>query len=303
MILWIIIFLFNSSSFSEELKVPMNNSFIYGTLEQSESKHLVLFISGSGPTDRNGNSSILQGDNNSLKYLAEEITLKGFDTFRYDKRMVGKSKNFPSEDSTIFSDFVNDAVEITNYLKQNYKYEKISVIGHSEGAIIGGLLTQKVDIDNFVLLCGMIEAMDSTVIKQITDRAPFLLDTVKSYFDTLNAGRKLSNINMNLTSIFRPSIQNFLIDMLKYNPKEVYKNVKSNTLFIGGGYDMQIKGEEIEALANEIGVQYKVFPEMNHVLKKSPKDYLGQLNTYSNPDLPLYDGLVDEIVKFLNEEK
>ena len=303
MILWIIFFCFNSSSFSEELKVPVGNSFIYGKLEKSNNNHLVLIISGSGPTDRNGNSSLFQGDNNSLKYLAEEITIRGFDTFRYDKRMVGKSKNFPSEDSTIFYDFVNDAAEIVEYLNDNYKYEKISVIGHSEGALIGGLLSQKVDADNFILLCGMIEEIDTTIIKQITDRAPFLLDTVKSYFDTLNTGKKLTNINMNLTSMFRPNIQNFLIDMLKYKPKALYKSVKSNILFIGGGDDIQVKGENIEAIANEIGVQYKIFPEMNHVLKKSPKDYLGQLNTYSNPDLPLYEGLVDEIVNFLNEEK
>lgn len=47
---------------------------------------VILLISGSGPTDRDGNSSALQGKNDSLKMLAEELAIAGFASVRYDKR-------------------------------------------------------------------------------------------------------------------------------------------------------------------------------------------------------------------------
>jgi len=38
---------------------------------------------------------------------------------------------------------------------------------------------------------------------------------------------------------------------------------------------------------------------MNHVLKESTLDPEKNLETYSDPDLPLIDGLVSSIVKFI----
>ena len=303
MFLWIICLFLNIGLSANEVEIAVENSFIYGSLEESDSKHLVVFISGSGPTDRNGNSSLSEGDNNSLKFLAEEISKKGFDTFRYDKRMTGKSKNFKGEDSTVFYDFVSDTKLIIEDFRKENKYDKFSIIGHSEGSLIGAITCNETKIDNFVSLCGLIEQLDTTVIKQITDRAPAYLDEVKGYFNQLNAGKKLDSVNPVLASLFRPSIQGFLINMLKYKPSKVYSDIKSKKIFIGGGNDIQVKGDDVTKFAKSIGANYLIFDEMNHILKKSPKDYLGNLATYSNPELPLYDGLVDGIVKFLNEEK
>ncbi len=299
--LMLIIFLFCNSIFAEEVEIPIENSKIYGTLENPTSKHLILIISGSGPTDRNGNSAILHGDNNSLKYLSDGLVKKGFATFRYDKRMIGKSKGFKGEDSTIFFDFAKDAMFITNFLKKQYHFTNLTVIGHSEGALIGGIISAMLKPDNFVSLCGISESMDSTVIKQISQRAPAMLDDVKHYFDEFNAGNKLDSINPMLYSIFRPSIQPFIIDMLKFKPEKVYSSIKSKKLFISGGHDIQIYSDDMKKLAEFCKAQYIDFPEMNHVLKKTPKSYLEQISSYSNPDLPLYDGLVDSIVKFIEK--
>ncbi|EMF47928.1 hypothetical protein B481_0471 [Planococcus halocryophilus Or1] len=50
---------------------------------------VMLILSGSGPTDKNGNSPLLEGDNNSLQMIAENLATKGIATIRYDKRGVG----------------------------------------------------------------------------------------------------------------------------------------------------------------------------------------------------------------------
>lgn len=300
MLMLIISLMFNFS-FSNEIEIPIENAKIYGTLENPNSEHLILLISGSGPTDRNGNSSLLGGDNNSLKYLSDGLNEKGFATFRYDKRMIAKSKGFKSEDSTLFYDFVSDAINVVKYIKSNYEFKKLTIIGHSEGALIGGIASNKLNADNFISLCGLSESIDSTVVKQISERAPAVLDEVKSIFDSFNSGKTVDSINPMLYSIFRPSIQPFIINMIKYNPNNVYKEVKANKLFISGGHDIQIYSDDVKKIASNCNAKHVDFPEMNHVLKKTPKAYFDQISSYSDPNLPLYEGLVDSIVKFIEK--
>lgn len=299
---FVLIYFMSFFSFSnEELKIDINNSFIYGILENGTNEHLVIFVSGSGPTDRDGNSSILEGENNSLKYLAEELSVKGFSTFRYDKRMVGKSTNFPPEDSTIFYDFVTDLSKIINFFEDNYEFQKISIIGHSEGSLIGAIASYENNIHKFVSLCGLVESLDTTLIKQLTPKAPAMMPSIRKYLEKLNAGEKINDVHPLLLAIFRPSVQPYLIDILKYKPVEVYGKVVSKSFFIGGGNDIQVAGLDISKFAESIGAKYMIFDEMNHVLKQTKSDYMSNMSAYSNPDLPLYDGLVDEIYKFLNE--
>jgi hypothetical protein len=49
----------------------------------------VVFVAGSGPTDRNWNTPMIPGTNGSGALLAQELTQHGFITLRYDKRASG----------------------------------------------------------------------------------------------------------------------------------------------------------------------------------------------------------------------
>jgi pimeloyl-ACP methyl ester carboxylesterase len=49
----------------------------------------VVFVAGSGPTDRDWCSPLLPGSNGSGKLLAEVLAKEGFSTLRYDKRASG----------------------------------------------------------------------------------------------------------------------------------------------------------------------------------------------------------------------
>ncbi len=49
----------------------------------------VIFVAGSGPTDRNWNTPLIPGDNGSAAQLTQVLTEKGFVTLRYDKRASG----------------------------------------------------------------------------------------------------------------------------------------------------------------------------------------------------------------------
>ena len=49
----------------------------------------VVFVAGSGPTDRNWNTPLLPGTNGSARLIAEELARHGFASVRYDKRASG----------------------------------------------------------------------------------------------------------------------------------------------------------------------------------------------------------------------
>jgi hypothetical protein len=62
------------------------------TPEGVEKPPVVLIIAGSGPTDRDGNSRMIPGKNNSLRMVAEALSA-GIASLRYDKRGVGAACN------------------------------------------------------------------------------------------------------------------------------------------------------------------------------------------------------------------
>jgi hypothetical protein len=65
---------------------------LYGTITKptdKEAHSAVIFVAGSGPTDRNWCSPLLPGTNGSAKLLAEALARQGFATLRYDKLASG----------------------------------------------------------------------------------------------------------------------------------------------------------------------------------------------------------------------
>lgn len=83
----------NAEASSDPILIETGRGTIYGTLEIPKGDDFVpvaLIISGSGPTDRDGNNSLI-GKNNSLKLLAEGLALKGIASVRYDKRGIAAS--------------------------------------------------------------------------------------------------------------------------------------------------------------------------------------------------------------------
>lgn len=77
---------------SEEVTWEVDGITVYGTLTRPTDRGLhpgIIFIAGSGPTDRDWCSPLLPGTNGSAQLLAEALTHKGFMTLRYDKRAAG----------------------------------------------------------------------------------------------------------------------------------------------------------------------------------------------------------------------
>jgi len=88
---------------------------------------VVLLISGSGPTDRNGNSPMLPGENNGLRMLAEALATRGIASVRYDKRGIGASKGaMGSEADLRFDMFADDAAAWTKQLRADPRFSTVT---------------------------------------------------------------------------------------------------------------------------------------------------------------------------------
>jgi fermentation-respiration switch protein FrsA (DUF1100 family) len=77
---------------SEEVNWKIGETTVYGTITKPNDNSVypaILFIAGSGPTDRDWNSPLMPGTNGSGRLLAEALASKGFITLRYDKRVSG----------------------------------------------------------------------------------------------------------------------------------------------------------------------------------------------------------------------
>src|SRR5678816_1071136 len=97
-----------------ELELPTPWGKLSGTLVLPEGAGpwpAALLIAGSGPTDRDGNSPLLEEPVDNLKRLAQALAARGIASLRYDKRGVGGS-SYPglSEEALRFEHLVDDAV-------------------------------------------------------------------------------------------------------------------------------------------------------------------------------------------------
>src|SRR5215813_13394621 len=149
---------------------------LFGALELPKSSAplpVALIIAGSGQTDRNGNSPAIPGKNNSLKYLAEGLAAQGIASLRYDKRGVAESvKAAASESDLRFETYIDDAVLWGKQLRTDKRFSSVTVIGHSEGSLIGMIAAQKMNADAFISIAGVGRPPPQALLDQLKGKLP-----------------------------------------------------------------------------------------------------------------------------------
>lgn len=289
----------------EFLQIETDQGTLYGELEKPKGKGpfpIMIIIPGSGPTDRNGNA--VSGKNDSLKYVADALAEKGVASLRYDKRGAGKNiAGAEPEEATNFDLFVEDASAWVELLNRDDQYTKIGIIGHSQGSLTGMLAAQKGGVDVFISLAGAGESINKVMYDQLSEQLPKeLLEESKEILAQLNKGKTVTNISQELQSVFRPSVQPFLMSWMQYNPAKEIRKLDIPTMIVNGGNDLQVPAREAEILHDaKTDADILLIDKMNHVLKEAPEDRDGNIATYSDPDLPLATGLMEGIMAFMKE--
>ena len=303
-LLFVIVFSKSFAQVSEqEISVNSKTATLSGSLVIPESTHkmpVVLIIAGSGPTDRNCNASAgLKTD--AYKLLANDLAQKNIASLRYDKRVVGKSTFTNKPEEMVFGDFVDDADALVNYLQELKKFSKIVILGHSEGALTGLLVAQKHPKSLYVSLAGAGVPIDS-VLKWQLAKQPIVYKPSLPIIDSLKNGYHVNTVPPLLKGLFAPTVQNFLMSWMKYDPRVELAKLKSPSLIIQGTHDIQVDIFNAESLKKASPKSELVLINgMNHILKDAPKDFLPNVQTYSKPELPLHPDLMLALVKFIRE--
>jgi pimeloyl-ACP methyl ester carboxylesterase len=298
------------SVFSEsEVILKTSTGEIYGTLaipNNVKTSPVILIIAGSGPTDRDGNSPIMGLQTNAYKMLSEGLAKKGISSVRFDKRGIAKSKlAMTSESDVRFETFINDVVAWIALLKSDNRFSKIYILGHSEGSLIGMIAAEQTNTSGFISIAGAGKSADKILQEQLkTKLPPLLLDESNKILDSLKIGKTVSNVNPSLVSLYRPSVQPYMISWIKYDPAKEIGKLKIPVLIIQGTTDLQVTVDDSKLLsAANTNAKLLIIENMNHTLKESDSDIQKNMATYNNPDLPLKEGLTDDIVNFINSTK
>ena len=284
----------------EELKI---NEAIEGTLiipDSRETESLVIFIQGSGPTDRNGNQPMMKND--GIKKIAHQLAENGIASFRFDKRIFKMNELKLKEKDLRFDDFVNDAKDIIKYFDEDERFDNLIVAGHSQGSLVG-MLAAKDMVDGYISLEGAGQPIDNIIVEQVHKMAPPLAENARLAFDEIRENGRTTSYSPMLESMFKPTIQPFMLSWMTYDPAREIAELDIPVLIINGTADIQVETKEAEMLknANE-DAELVILENMNHIFRKiDSKDRLVNTKSYNEPNQPLHPELIPVITEFIKE--
>jgi pimeloyl-ACP methyl ester carboxylesterase len=302
----------------EQVTVETPTGTLYGTLTTPRARSsmpIVLIIAGSGPTDRDGNSAVLKGPNNSLKLLAEGLAAHGVASLRYDKRGIGETgkammlaaqrdKIRLREEDLSFETYIDDAVRWGVQLRADRRFSSLTVIGHSEGSLIGMVAAHRLGANAFVSIAGAGRPLPEIILEQVKSQLrPEFLKPTEDILAQLVLGKRVESVPAELQIIFRPSAQPYLISWLRYDPLKEISKLRIPVLIVQGTTDIQARLADAQRLAaGNPGAKLLLIEGMNHVLKSVPNEPDKQVSSYSDPTLPVAAELVNSISRFANQK-
>ncbi|WP_158838090.1 alpha/beta hydrolase family protein [Polaribacter sp. L3A8] len=283
---------------SEEILIKNESIELPGTLTYTKTKvPLIIWVHGSGNVDRNGNQfpSIKA---NYIKQFRDAVNKEDIAFFSYDKRTAIKN-NTAFLKGTKIVDFSLDVEKVISHFKNDKRFSKIILIGHSQGSLIAMMASKH--IDKYISIAGAGETIDKTIIKQISKNNANLGIAAKKQFDTLRVKGKIEVVNPFLMSVFAKQNQDFLYSWMQINPLEEIKKLTMPTLILNGDKDLQVQIEDAEALqAASLNSKLVIIKNMNHVLKDIKKEE-DNLKSYYSSEYPISEQLIKTIVLFIKK--
>ncbi|QXH48341.1 alpha/beta hydrolase [Pseudomonas xanthosomatis] len=286
------------------IDLDTGQGILHGSLllpQQATPPPVVLIIAGSGPTDRDGNNPA-SGRIDNLKRLALLLAGEHIASVRFDKRGVAASQPAtPDERDLSVERYVADVVAWGQKLRHDPRFGPLILVGHSEGALIASLAAEQAGASAVITLAGSGRPIGDVLREQLAQRLPpAQLASGVALIERLQAGQTSLDVPPLLRQVFRPSVQPYLITLLRQDPAAAFARLKVPALIVQGRNDVQVEVADAEQLkAAKPDAQLALIDGMNHVLRISPKGMSEQRDSYSNPQLPLAQALGERIVQFI----
>ncbi|HRN45650.1 MAG TPA: alpha/beta hydrolase, partial [Flavobacterium sp.] len=138
------------------------------------------------------------------------------------------------------------------------------------------------------------------LVEQIAKQAPYLKEEVQDNLNILKSGKTFELKNPMLASIFRESVQPYMISWIKYNPQIEIAKLQMPVLIVNGTKDLQVAVHDAELLKKaKPEAELVLIENMNHIFKEIKGDDTENIQSYSNPDAPIAPKLTNAITVFI----
>ncbi|GAB3488325.1 alpha/beta hydrolase family protein [Nocardiopsis coralliicola] len=281
-----------------EVEFDGGSGTVPGTLalpaEAGEPVPAALIVSGSGPTDRDGNSPGRPDAGTNLN-LARVLAGSGVASLRYDKygsgdRPVPESGEDGAEASYGLFEEEMAAAYAELAARPEVDPERIAVLGHSEGALFALGAPEAVEGPppaGLVLVAPPGEVYLDLIDRQITEQvrsaeaagsmdaagAADLLTGTRTAIARVRAGEPLpQDLPEQIGGIFAPETAGFLREIDALDPAELAADLPPGmpTLVLRGTEDAQVTAGEVDRLAAALGTEQIGLDGADHVLRTRP---------------------------------
>lgn len=243
---------------TEEVTFMNGDIVLNGTLVlpegYSRTTPVLLMVTGSGQQNRD--EEIF--DHKPFAVIADALARAGIATLRYDDRGIGGYKGNINDCTT--EDFKNDALAGIGLLRT--RFDKVGVIGHSEGGTIAFMLAAEQKVDFIVSLAGMVVSGAETLVRQnrvALQGAGFTDEEIDSYckmietaFDVrVNGGRMPDpddydvpeSLMQNYWAVVAQIQMPYMIHFLALDMRPLLEKITCPVLALNGTKDIQVEYE------------------------------------------------------------
>ena len=245
------------------------------TLPQNYSKQtpVVLMVTGSGQQNRDEELF----DHKPFAVIADALARQGIASLRYDDRGWGDKNTDFGQFTT--NDFLQDAASALPLLRK--RFNKVGILGHSEGGTIAMMLAAEGKADFIVSLAGMAISGKETLVmqnRQAMSSIGLPKDMVDSYCATISNilneiahGKKTSEITIdgvpdNLKPILKKSLEQanspYIRHFITVDASKQLSKIKCPVLALNGTKDTQV-----DCTANTTQLE-KGLSNCKHTIKK-----------------------------------
>ena len=304
---------------TEEVKFKNGDIELNGTLTLpagcSRKTPVLVMVTGSGQQNRDEELF----EHKPFAVIADAFARKGIATLRYDDRFLGdKSKDFGNFTT---SDFKEDALAAINLLRG--RFERVGVLGHSDGGTIALMLAAEGKIDLAVSMAGVSGSGKENLLlqnKAIFKSSGYSDDVVNAYCEVLDKafgqmaeGKRPQDITIpeslpialknNLQTIMSQPLVPYLSTLLSIDMSKSLPKIKCPVLAINGKLDLQVDhtynlGVLEKGLTN---CKHKIvaFDGLNHLFQHCKT---GSPNEYSEIEETISPEVLDVMTDWIRQQ-
>lgn len=273
---------------------------------------VLIMVTGSGQQNRD--EEIFE--HKPFAVIADALARAGIATLRYDDRGISGYNGNINDCTT--EDFKNDALAGVELLRT--RFDKVGVIGHSEGGTIALMLAAEKKVDFIVSLAGMVVSGAETLVwqnKVALQGAGLTKEQIDSYcklletaFDVrMNGGRMPDPNDYNVPDVLMQNYwavvtqiqMPYMIHFLKLDMRPLLGKITCPVLALNGTKDTQVEHESnLSALRNGLQSDSKNMiesvDEVNHLFQRCKT---GAVTEYRDIEETISPAVLETIIQWI----